>query len=630
MRIGWLLGLVGCVQGAIPGAEPTYTEERAPCGDRIATRRPLYGDLHVHAAFSFDARNYGSVATPDQVLAFARGAGPMRLPPYDEAGNPTREVWIDRPLDFVSATEHGDFLGEVAHCTTPGSPGHDAPLCDAYKGGDPDAAFDFGVMLAAPTPTREPALCGDGTGCQAAARDRWGTMQTEAHAAYDTSEQCTFTTFVGYEYTNSRFVSNLHRNVIFRGTTVTDLPVTTFEAPEPALLWEQLDAQCNSAGAGCEAMVLPHNSNLSNGRLFYPQREGSPKEQRRLYELRARMEPLVELHQHKGQSECRNGFGDADDPDCAFEQVRPPEDEVCSPTELGTGGMRNWGCTHALDYVRNVLELGLEEERRIGVNPYRFGFIGSTDTHSGLAGHVNTVGYPGHVGVVDDTPEERLGSGNITHDAFIDNPGGLAGVWAVENSRDAIWEGLRRRETFATSGPRIPVRLFAGWDLPEDLCEREDALEIAYRRGVPMGGELRPDRGELRLWLVAEADPGTALQPGVGLGRLQLVKGWIDAAGATHEAVVTELSGEAGALDLQTCAASGGSDRLCAVWTDPDFEPDQAAFWYVRALEVPTCRWSRRECNAIPEASRPPRCAGTWVQDAVEQRSWGSPVFFVP
>ncbi|HMV65836.1 MAG TPA: DUF3604 domain-containing protein [Myxococcota bacterium] len=623
----WLMWLgAGCTPASIPGAEPVYTEERSPCAGRTATRVALYGDLHVHAGYSFDARNYGTTATPDQVLAFARGAGPIRLPPFDEAGAPTREVWIDRPLDFVSATEHGDFLGEVAHCTTPGSPGYDSSICDAYQGGDPDAAFDFGVMLAAREPKRDVGLCGpDGTGCREAARGRWATMQAEAHAAYDTSSACTFTTFVGYEYTNSRDVSNLHRNVVFRGTTVPDLPVTTFEAPEPALLWEQLDAQCNSAGTGCEAIVLPHNSNLSNGRLFYPLTEGTTAEQRRQYELRARMEPIVEIHQHKGQSECRNGFGAPDDPDCAFEQVRPPEDDVCHADELGTGGMRNWGCTHALDYARDVLLLGLQEGRRTGVNPYQLGFIGSTDTHSGLAGNVGTVGYPGHVGIVDDTPEERLGAGNITHDAFIDNPGGLAGVWAVENGRDAIWEGLQRRETFATSGPRIPVRLFAGWDLPEDLCDREDGLDLAYRRGVPMGGVLGDGRGELRLWLVADADPGTERQPGVGLGRLQLIKGWMDDAGATHEQVVVEVDGADGSLDLDTCAASGGSDHLCAVWTDPD--PGRAAFWYVRALEVPTCRWSRRECNTFAPEARPSRCSGTWVQDAVEQRAWSSPVF---
>lgn len=627
-RLAWLM-MTGCAVAPPPGAEPTYTEERAPCSDRDPLRKPLFGDLHVHAGYSFDARNYGSMGTPDEVLAFARGVGAIRLPPLDEAGAPTLEVRLDRPLDFVALTEHGDFLGEVAHCTTPGSLGYDTEACAAFQGGDPGAAFDFGVRLAADGPTRDPRLCGeDGFACADAARARWQQIQSSTEAAYDRTDTCGFTPFVGYEYSSTPAISNLHRNIFFRNARVPDLPVSVFEAPLPEDLWAGLRASCEALGEGCESLVIPHNSNLSNGRMFLTPEGDDHAAWVDGLKARAAEEPLVELHQHKGQSECRIGLG-TDDPDCAFEQVRPPGDPICGDDEPGTGGMRNWGCTHPLDWVRNVLLKGLALQQEVGVNPFRLGFIGSTDTHNGIAGRTVAQGFVGHVGTVDDTPEERLGDGNITHDAFIDNPGGLVGVWSVENSRDAIWEALHRRETWATSGPRIAVRMFAGEDLPDDLCGRADGVQVAYQKGVPMGGEVSARR-RMRVWVQATADAGTADAPGVGLGTLQIVKGWVDADGVTHEAVFDVATGAEGAVDSTTCAASGGSDSLCAMWEDPAFNPDEPAFWYARVLEVQTCRWSTRECNTFDAANRPPRCGEGWVEGLVRQRAWGSPIWSAP
>ncbi|MEZ4321490.1 MAG: DUF3604 domain-containing protein [Myxococcota bacterium] len=592
---------------SLPGADITRTEDREPCADATPTRKALYGDLHVHAAYSFDARNYGSLAEPPDVLAFAKGA-PLTL-----VGG--RTVQLDRPLDFVSATEHGDLLGEVAHCTTPGSPGYDAPICDPYRsGGGDEGALEFGVMLASDTPTRSADLCGpDGTGCDAAATTRWTSMQDAAEAAYDRTSRCGFTTFVGYEYTNTRGVSNLHRNVIFRNAQVPARPIGVFEAPRPQDLWTALADQCLDAGTGCDVMSLPHNSNLSNGRLFAAEELATDDaELTRLMALRARLEPVVEVFQHKGDSECSAPFS-PDDPACAFEKLRPPTDPVCDAP--GTGGMRLWGCSHRLDFVRNVLLEGLALEARIGTNPYRLGFIGSTDTHNGTPGLVRSIDFPGHVGTVDATPEDRLGEGNITHDAFINNPGGLAGVWAVENSRDAIFEALRRRETFATSGPRIQIRLFAA-DVPTDACDTGD-LEALYRDGVPMGSDWD---GPARFYIEAVADEAS-----VGLDRIQLVKGWLDASGQMHESVVdVEIASEPQSLDTQTCDASGGAQRLCAVVDDPD-DSAPAAFWYARALEVPTCRWSTRECNQLDP--RPPRCDDGTAPDTVQQRAWSSPIW---
>lgn len=628
----WLVSSCGG-PGEPPGAEPTYTETREACADRNPYRNAYYGDFHVHGAFSFDARNYESVVTPDQVYAFARGEA-VKLGPIGTDGKGTREVRLDRPLDFLSATEHGDFLGEINICTTPGAPGNDASICDAYRagGGDSGAAFDFGVMLAADDPTRSVDLCGeDGTACRPYAEERWQLMQQAAEEAYDRTPTCELTTFVGYEYTNTYRVSNLHRNVIFRNAEVPAAPVTTFEAKNPLALWQQLDRQCIQAEGACDVVVLPHNSNLSNGRLFDPawtdEFTTNESDAAELIALRARMEPVVEVFQHKGDSECRNGFDDIDDdPQCAFEKLRPVGDELCDDDELGTGGMRLWGCSHPLDFVRNVLKEGLAEEQRAGFNPYRLGFIGSTDTHNGTPGLVRSVDFPGHVGIVDDTPEERLGEGNITHDAFINNPGGLAGVWAVENSRDAIFEAFQRRETFATSGPRIPVRMFMGYDLPNNLCDRDDRVERAYAGGVPMGGTLEARNRAPRIAVWADADAGSEAYPGVGLHKLQVVKGWIDADGV-HEQVVDVIEGDAGNLDEGTCEPSGGSDSLCTVWQDPDWDAETPSFYYVRALEVRTCRWSTRECDAYPDGERPPRCDSGTVEPYVQQRAWGSPIW---
>jgi len=601
-------------------AQP-HPEDRVPCATVDPDKRAFFGDLHVHGAFSFDARNYDTVLTPEQVWGFARGE-PVALPPLGQDGQGTRTVQLDRPLDFAALTEHGEFLGEVGLCTTPGSPGYDSERCAAYQGGGDNAAFDFGVQLSNPEPARWTDLCGaDGSLCADAARARWQAMQDAAHAAYDTSERCTFTAFVAYEYTNTHDVSNLHRNVVFRDDRVPDLPVTHFEAPTPQALWQGLDAECRQGVDGCDVLVLPHNSNLSNGKLF-PQR-GDPTGS-----LRTAFEPVVEVFQHKGDSECRNGFdGGSDDPECDFEKLRPPDDRVCAPGELGSGGMRLWGCSHPNDFVRNVLKSGLALRRQTGSDPYRLGFIGSTDTHNGTPGLVADIDFPGHVGLVDDTDEKRLGDGTITHDAFLNNPGGLAGVWAPQNTRHAIFDAIQARETFATSGPRIPVRLFAG-ELDPDWCSRDDRIERGYDRGVPMGGVLEAGRRAPVLAVEAWADRGTASVPGNGLERLQIIKVQVSDQGTTEQ-VIDVAGAPAAEPSADTCApVAPGADHLCTTWQDPDWDPDADVAYYVRVLEVPTCRWSTRACNAMQE--RPPRCDDSHVPAVGRQRAWSSPVWVVP
>jgi hypothetical protein len=376
---------------------------------------------------------------------------------------------------------------------------------------------------------------------------------------------------------------------------------------------------------------------LSNGNLFYLD-PGLPQAKRKaLASLRERMEPLVEIFQHKGDSECRNGFVGAgtEDPFCDFEKLRPPGAEVCDG-EPGMGGMRLWGCSHPLDFVRNVLLEGLKAEADVGINPFRLGFIGGTDTHNGTPGLVNHLDFGGHIGSADDRPEERLGQGNVTHDGIINNPGGLTAIWAVENSRDALFEALRRREVYATSGPRIEVRFFGGWEYSaEGLCADPDSLpEAGYLGGVPMGGLLPPRVGnDSPVFAVfAHMDPGTEVAPGVPLQRIQVVKGWLDEAGDAHQAVYDVAGGSSAAtVDVETCERSGdGHDALCAVWSDPEFDPGEAAFYYARILENPSCRWSARRCLEVPPASRPELCESGVVPKVVQHRAWASPIFYVP
>jgi hypothetical protein len=623
------------------GAGWEYTEERAPCADREPLRRPLWGDLHAHTRLSFDAWGYDLRVSPDEAYGFARGAE-VRLPPLAADGRGTRVVRLDRPLDFAALTDHLDLLGEVRLCLTPGSPAYDTGACVGFRAGGEDAVGRFGMLLAPLDPQRPAEICGaGGAACRAAATEVWAELVAAAEAAYDRTATCGFVAFPAYEYTASTYVSNLHRNVLFRNATVPELPPSVFEARTPLELWTALAAQCLDAGSGCDVMVLPHNANWSNGRLFVPDygADADLAEQRRIAALRARLEPVFEIFQHKGNQECHDalaGVAGLDDPLCAFERIRVPPFDDCGDG-VGTAGIMGLGCVSRYDYVRNVLKLGLQERARLGVNPYRLAFIGSTDNHNGTPGNVDERGFPGHVGLVDDTERKRLGDGTVTHEGLINNPGGLAGVWAEERSRDAIFAALRRGETFATTGPRIVVRLFGAWDLPAGLCDGDDATLAAagYARGVPMGGTL-PARGAATaptFAVRAQADPGTVAEPGTPLQRLQVVKGWLDAAGVPQERVY-DVAGDpdnGASVDRATCERSGaGFETLCAVWRDPEFDPARPAFYYARAVENPSCRWSAHDCNALAPADRPSVCSDPAVSHVIQERAWASPIWYEP
>jgi hypothetical protein len=264
----------------------------------------------------------------------------------------------------------------------------------------------------------------------------------------------------------------------------------------------------------------------------------------------------------------------------------------------------------------------------------KFGMIASTDTHNATPGNIDEQNFMGHRGTDDATDADRLGSHGLTAGGVDYSPGGLVAVWAEENSRPAIFDALHRREAYGTSGPRIALRVFGGWDLGADLCASADLVTQGYARGVPMGGDLPAQpagAGAPTIVISAARDPGTAARPSVALDRIQIIKGWV-ASDGPHERVFDVVSGAPGAtVDRATCAASGGgADTLCASFTDPNFDPSEPAYYYVRVLENPTCRWSTWACARLAPADRPPSCSDPNVPTTVQERAWSSPIWYSP
>ncbi len=594
------------------------------CDDYEPLRNLYWGDLHVHTAYSFDAWLHDVRVDPDQAYRFAQGE-PVELPPLDARGNPTQTVQLDRALDFAAVTDHAEFLAEVEACITPGSAAYDTTLCTDYRANANGALVTFGLQLGLASPARFAQICGEGAvDCPALAQEVWQRTIDAAQAHQDHTAQCRFTTFVGYEWSGMQSLSNLHRNVIFRGATVPSLPLSYYEAPSAQALWDGLRSQCLDGLSGCDVLAIPHNANWSNGRLFRVEYPGAGGEAEQAA-ARAAMEPLVEVFQHKGDSECINGVSGvlgAPDELCDFEKLRVPPFEDCLDG-VGSNGMVGAGCVSRRDYLRGALLEGLREQARLGVNPFQLGFIASTDTHNGTPGLVDEDGFVGHVGREDGDALSRL-TGEVPAGPR-NGAGGLVAVWAPENSRDAIFDAMRRREVYGTSGPRMTVRVFGGAALPEDLCDRGDPLAIADAVGVPMGAALPAgEEGPPRMFVSALRDP-----LGLPLQRAQVIKGWIDAAGMGHAEVYDVAGGDNGAsVDPDTCEPQGrGADSLCAVWTDPEFDPYVPAYYYVRVVENPRCRWSARDCQALGDEA-PPVCAE--LPTAIQERAWTSPIWFEP
>jgi len=620
---------------------------RRPCANRDPLRQPFFGDLHVHTGYSVDAWVQDTFATPDDAYRFATGE-PIAVPPFSTAGQPLQLARIDRPLDFAAVTDHAEWLAEKALCTTPGSEVFNTQSCRIFRG-ETTSVFTpllglegLAARMAGPAGflDRSREVCGGGARrCRDALLTVWHDTQAAAERWYDRSSACRFTTFHAWEYSRAPASTKIHRNVILRNEIAPELPFSWIDTPTAPELWRKLRDLCLETGSGCDAIAIPHNPNLSNGQMFAIwYRELPLEEQRAQASLRARMEPLVEMMQVKGESECRNGmYGVAGGPDelCGFEKLRdlpgqPLED--CGEA-TGSGALDGRGCVSRLDYARYALLEGLREAERIGVNPYPFGFVGSTDSHLATPGAVAEWAY---LGKFASTAESRLRVEDRLGPEIWRNPGGLAGLWAEENSRDSLFDAMRRREAFATSGPRMAPRFFGGWDLPADLCEGGQLVEVGYERGVPMGGDLPqpPEGAGPPVFAVSVLrDPGSGGHPGGLLQRLQIVKGWVGDDGLFHQRVY-EVAGDPdnGAdVDLATCQPRGpGAQHLCGVWRDPEFEPTRRAVYYARAIENPSCRWSTLQCLGLPAARRPEGCRDPRVPRSIQERAWTSPIWFEP
>ena len=469
-------------------------------------------------------------------------------------------------------------------------------------------------------------FCGDGAKhCLEAAGKVWSEHQTAAEGAYDRGPGCAFTSFVAYEWTASGHDGgHLHRNVIFRNQSVPALPISVMETGAMAIgLWQRLDAECRDGQPGCEAITIPHNSNWSVGSAFTSAVTPAAEITRDEAAIRARYDRLVEVMQHKGESECAMTPGVTDE-GCGFEKARDHQNPTAAEAP------------NAIDFARTALLRGLALEPTLGENPFRFGLIGSTDTHLGTPGLVAERGFGGHGGA--GKPGSRALEPGLPDVAAL-NPGGLAVLWAEENSRDALFEAMLRKEAYATSGTRPALRFYGGWSYADDVCAGADVAAAGYAGGVPMGGELRsrpPGAAAPRFLVSAVRD---AHPSGGDLERIEIVKGWSEK-GVARERVITVAGGdrEAG-VDLATCKPQGkGYPSLCSVWTDPDFDPEEPAFYYLRLRENPSCRWTQWACNEAGVRCEDPAtitegyeaCCSGEVPLTIQERAWSSPIWYRP
>ena len=689
--ICWLL-LSGMSKPPVPPELPSTNEPTlGHCDNFSPLKKPYFGDLHIHTSFSMDAAQFGTLNDPSDAYRFAKGER-LGLPPYDLNGDATRSIQLERPLDFAAVTDHSEFLAQTNLCFNKTSLLYYGPYCTIMRGsktGDnsiDSLAFALGLggtMLPGGNTSLSvcelfPALC------QSRLSDTWDRIQLAAQQAYDTSTDCSFTSLIGYEWTGLSLLNNQHRNVIYRNDKVSETPVSYFEESKPEGLWASLDASCKDKNNGCEVLTIPHNSNLGGGTMFQPFTEKKNPYTPELAKIRQRMEPLIEIFQHKGASECiSNAHAPlaSEDELCDFELVvesictgadddAPGCKPLCSDLIFGPIGAFSGTCVEPSDFARGMLRQGLTETARTGVNPFKMGFIASTDTHNASPGAVEEYSFKGHVGENDMSLERRINVaaaadtelaqalGDLASFATLKrySPGGLAVVWAEQNSRNAIFDSMQNRETYATSGPRIVTRFFGGWDLPENLCQSPQFVEQAYALGVPMGGELtlpshtpstQPTKTNTPKFAVsALMDSGTQAHPGTQLQRIQIVKGW-ESQGETFEKVydVAGSPNNGASVDTHTCTTQGeGFSSLCSVWQDPDFDPNQHAFYYARVVENPTCRWSHMQCIAAfseqglscdtlvaddlePDHPLTACCDGS-IPETIQERAWTSPIWY--
>jgi len=629
------------VRAPFSDAHPALAEEQASSENMTASETKLYwGELHLHTAESFDASMMGNKLSIEAAYRFAKG--------YPLVGAGGEIMQLSRPLDFVAITDHAEGFGTRTHCSDPnlslaeraacGLTGLDNPalfsiFVDGARGtaepGDPSkAAGVYQPELRQPLALSAFPTCKPGE--QAAQRcyentySDWARYVRLADAHYEPGK---LTTLIAYEFSPALpDQGKHHRNIIFRSNIVPDRAISSFDVPNAIELWKGLEANCDKAN-GCDFLTIPHNSNKAWGLTYSRYTWDGQQYSEDDWRLRQKREPLTEIFQIKGSQECALGVG-ATDEECAFAQVLDP----CQPGETT-------GCAFQTGFVRQGMKVGLELEQELGFNPLQNGFVAATDSHNSNPGDVEEWDFRGSAGTVQSPALRRLRVNNFDGKAYrsmikFNTSGGLAAVWAHENTREAIFDALARRETYATSGPRIALRFYAGWDIDEAMMDAPGLVQHLEATAVPMGSVFstsqQPKSPEFFAWAIRDALDAP-------LQRIQMVKGWIDDAGETHEKVVDIACADGlqvdpargrcpdnGArVDLASCRFSTGSGatELKTLWRDPDYSADQRAFYYVRVLMNPTCRWSSFDAIRLGREPVP------GVPATIQERAWSSPIW---
>ncbi len=606
---------------AFPGKRPY-----SPYAGRNFPTRPLFGDTHLHTAVSFDAGVFGARLTPRDAYRFARGEEVI-----SNTGQPAK---LSRPLDFLVVTDHSDnmglfpdlFAGKAEVIADPQA----RKWSEMIKAGEGGAAA-IQIIMAFGAGTMPKTMVYSSSSLPY--KNTW--LET-VKAAEEYNEPGRFTAVIGYEWSSNTAGNNLHRNIVFRDGAEKASQVVPFAtdkplgSDDPRALWGWMRAYEEKTGGN--VLAIAHNGNLSNG-LMFPVIEsftGKPVD-KDYAELRARWEPLYEATQTKGDGETH--------------PLLSPNDEFANFERWDAGNLDGSAAKKPemlqYEYARSALKTGLQLEAQLGINPYKFGMVSGTDAHTALTA-VEEDNFFGKTVPQEPSPE-RMGA------AFINNPktgvkvmdwqvgaSGYAAVWATENTREAIWDAMQRKETYATTGSRMGVRLFGGWDFTQADARNRNPAITGYAKGVPMGGDLTnaPQGGAPTFLVAALKDP-----IGANLDRYQIVKGWVDAAGNAQEKVYDVVwSGDRtpGAdgklpsigstvdLDNATWTNTIGAPELIGVWKDPDFDPALRAFYYGRVIEIPTPRWTAYDAKRF--GVKP--LEGT--QMTVTERAYTSPIWYTP
>jgi hypothetical protein len=599
-------------------------KEYSPYLHRGYPQRVFFGDTHTHTSYSTDAGMIGCRLGPEEAYRFARGEMVV-------ASGGVRARLL-RPLDFLVVADHAENLGLAPMIAEANQDllrtEFGREIFDLVQSGDYGAAYTlWGSAMSA---GKDPLA-----GQDALTRSMWERI-TEAAEKYN--QPGVFTAFIGFEWTSSPGGNNLHRNVVFRdGKDDADrvLPFSNYDSTDPEDLWRWMATYEDRTGG--RMLTIPHNGNLSNGLMFDDVRLNGDPLDRAYAERRMRREPIYEITQIKGDGEAH--------------PLLSPDDEFA---DYGTWDKGSFGPQPKTadmlprEYAREALKRGLAYEAKLGVNPFKFGVVGSTDTHTALA----TTQEDNFFGKA--TPAEPSASAhrfNETITGYFQEEGGpditirhvqtlaagLAAVWATDNTREAIFDGMERKEVYATTGTRITVRVFAGWNFEADDIHRPDFAELGYTRGVPMGGDLHsgPDGAAPTLVIRALRDPD-----GANLDRVQVIKGWLDGSGELEERIydVAVSDGRAIGADGRCTTPVGdtvnveeasftntiGDPMLFAYWRDPDFDPSERAFYYVRVLEISTPNWTTYDA-AFFGVDLPKD-----VPASQQERAYTSPIWYTP